>query len=151
MFGETTSKDLVIELLEMDLDQTENAQIKELINCSESVSYTDDEIESSIFLMIKKMKKNESPVKTSEEPVVEQKRVVEIEFRHGKGNFLWRTLAIDTDKTTEELTEIMTKINNGTPFAYFKFNGTVVEEDLRKYNLKDGDVLHYWLRKMANN
>ena len=54
-----TSEYLSGKLLDMDLKQREYSQIKELINCSESVSYTDDEIESSIFLMIKKMKKAE--------------------------------------------------------------------------------------------
>ena len=67
MFGETTLENLVVTLLRMDLDQTENAQIKELINCSESVSYTDDEIESSIFLMIKKMKNNKSTTEPKSE------------------------------------------------------------------------------------
>ena len=48
---------------------------------------------------------------------------------------------------TIELNEIMTEINNSTPFA---FKGKILEGDLRKYKLRDGDVLHYWTRAMAN-
>ena len=51
-----TSEYLTSQLLDLNFEQPEYAQVKELINCSESVSYTDDEIESAIFLMIKKMK-----------------------------------------------------------------------------------------------
>ena len=47
-----TSEYLTSKLLDLNLKQPEYARVKELINCSESVSYTDEEIEVAIFLMM---------------------------------------------------------------------------------------------------
>ena len=143
----------------MDLDQAENAQIKELINCSESFSYTDDEIESSIFLMIKKMKNNKSSIKSkSDETEVEEEKLVKIKLYHGTKDFHWtgkgNTHAIDMSKTVDEvIAELNSKLDEYTetnkPFEYLKFNGTKLEGDLKKYNLKDDDIVHYWVQSMT--
>ena len=136
----------------MDLDQTENAQIKELINCCESFSYSADEIESSIFLMIKNMKKNETDKLVPKDTVVEQKKLVKLSFWNGTANFEWRRETIDTDLTSSELIDYMSKKNHdeNDPFAFFKFKGTKLEGSLKKYKLKDGDIIHYWTKSMAN-
>ena len=151
MFGESVSEDLTgdltLKLLKLDLTQTENAQVKELINCSESISYTDDEIESSIFLMIKKMKKNKTP----DIPIPGEEKIVQIKFYNGNyGTYHWKTVAIDTSKTAEEMTDMMNNMlkpeHQSNPFVCFKFNGTKLEGDLKKYKLKNEDIIHYWLQ-----
>ena len=142
LFRKETSEDLVIKLLKLDLNQAENARIKELINYSQSVSYTDDEIESSIFLMVKKMKLDADSYLPS------SNKLVKVEFYHGVDlRHHWKTLSIDTSKTAEELLDKLNE-SNSNPFVFLKFNGQNLEGDLKKYNLKDGDVIHYWVLSM---
>lgn len=57
MFGQTTDKELCSALMQMDLNNGVNFDLKQFITSDEGEA-VDDAIESELYLMIKKMKKN---------------------------------------------------------------------------------------------